>query len=132
MAEMDATATAVALARRSQPRQVNLVEGATQTAILKYLQALGVVAWRMNSGVAWLPGRGGRKQPVRFGIVGLSDILGLLPNGRFLAIEVKRADEEPTPEQRAFLEAVRSSQGRAFVARSLNDVVRELAGDLAR
>ena len=46
-------------------------------AVLDFLALQpGVIAWRMNTGMAMLPGRGGQLQPVRFGVKGLPDVLG--------------------------------------------------------
>lgn len=58
-------------------------------------------------------------------IKGVSDILGLW-KGKFLAIEVKAPKGYLTPEQKAFIAKVRSEGGIAFVARSIDDVKREL------
>lgn len=105
-------------------------------AILAYLRTRrDVVAWRQNSGVLK---QGGRF--VQFhGMPGCADIIGwrresrtdgvhivLITFARFLAIEVKAEGQEPTREQASFLELVRSHGGVAFVARSVDDVRREL------
>lgn len=76
------------------------------------------VAWaeRMNSGVMQ---QGGRY--VRFGFVGCPDIVGQLRDGRFLAIEVKRAGKDATEKQLEFLGRVHRNHGLAFVARSAAD-----------
>jgi hypothetical protein len=76
------------------------------------------VAWaeRMNSGVMQ---QGGRY--VRFGFVGCPDIIGQLRDGRFLAIEVKRAGKDATEKQLEFLGRVHRNHGLAFVARSAAD-----------
>lgn len=57
----------------------------------------------------------------RFGKPGSSDILGILDDGRFLAIEVKRPGKEPTEVQREFLENINKNGGLAFVAYSVDD-----------
>lgn len=126
-------------------------EGEIVTAILGYLKTRrDVVAWRVNSGMAMMPGRGGKPMPVRFGgMKGMSDVIGWrkyddvdggasacvppLYHGceashiaRFLAIEVKRPGQKPTPEQQAFLDLVKAHGGIAFVARSIDDVMKEL------
>lgn len=51
--------------------------------------------------------------------VGSSDIIGLAPDGRFLAIEVKAKGGTLSKEQRAFLSMVNNRGGIAFVC---NDV----------
>jgi hypothetical protein len=61
------------------------------------------------------------------GLRGVSDVLGVLPGGRFLAIECKGPTGRPSPEQVEFIERVRAAGGVAFVARSLEDVKKGLA-----
>jgi hypothetical protein len=79
------------------------------------LSKAGCMVWRNNTGV--LPDRNGR--PVRFGLcVGSSDIIGLAPDGQFLAVECKAALGQPTDAQQQFIAAVRQQGGRAGVARS--------------
>lgn len=56
---------------------------------------------------------------------GIADLL-VCYEGRFVAIEVKRPGCKPTPLQSAFLESIRRTGGIAFVAFSVDDVVREL------
>lgn len=91
-----------------------------QRDVLAWLRAVGVVVIRVNSGAA--PGQGGRRY-VRFtDTPGVSDLIGLLPDGLFLAIELKRPGERPTEHQRKFLDAVSGSGGLAFVAHSVADV----------
>lgn len=55
---------------------------------------------------------------------GVSDILGILPNGRLLAIEVKTPTGVVSPEQKAFIEKAQSLGAFSIVARSLEDVKR--------
>ena len=64
--------------------------------------------------------------PLPFGEKGISDIIGCLPSGQFLAIEVKVKGNKPSPEQEAFILKVKAAGGKAFVAYSLEDVIREL------
>ena len=138
---MSETARAHLLARATTQSETQITR-----AILQYLGARGIAAWRVNSRVIDLPGKGGRQRPVRFGgMKGMSDIVGIVPSegptvwrqihakattiwqqtqtvGRFLAIEVKSAKGQPTPYQLAFLDLVRRHGGLAFVARSVDDV----------
>ena len=112
-------------------------EGDTVAAILQLLHAHRIPAWRINTGATKIGGRF-----IRFGAVGMADIIGVLPNnsvlrfrplpvkqveqGTFLAIEVKSEKGTLTPAQRAFMNQVNAASGRAFVARSVDDVAREL------
>jgi hypothetical protein len=63
---------------------------------------------------------------VKAGFKGLSDIIGQMRDGRFLAVEVKRPGGQPTQAQIEFLGLVDRSGGVAFVARSVDDVMRAL------
>lgn len=62
---------------------------------------------------------------VKYGVgnPGGSDLIGIAPDGRFLAIEVKKPGEYPTPEQRRFIEGVIAAGGIAGVARSEEEAV---------
>lgn len=108
------------------------LEADIQSAILRALKVHPAVAWagRFNSG-AQVIGEGKARRFVRFSTVkGLSDIVGQLMDGRFLAIEVKRPSGKVTDEQQAFLSMVQKSNGVAFVARSVQQVWDQLDGVL--
>ncbi len=67
--------------------------------------------------------------PLAFGEKGISDIIGCLKNGRFLAIEVKRKGNKPSNEQLEFIERVNKMGGVGIIAYSLDDVVSSIAKD---
>lgn len=97
-------------------------EGDTVKAILQFLHAHRIPAWRMNTGAMKIGGRF-----LRFGAVGMADIIAIAPGiGMFTAIEVKQNTGRVTPAQQAFLNQVNAAGGKAFVARSVADVQREL------
>lgn len=56
---------------------------------------------------------------------GISDLL-VCGEGKFIAIEVKRPGGRLSPLQEQFLHDIRAAGGLAFVAYSIDDVVREL------
>lgn len=89
--------------------------------ILDYLRALGIFAWRQNTGAMKIQNR-----LVRFGIPGMADIIGVLPNGRFLAIEVKTKGNKPTLYQKDFINRIKTNNGVAIVAYSVEDVKEKL------
>lgn len=106
-------------------------ESDLQGQIVDYLraeQARKRIVWfcRVNGGLArygkstvanyrlWLFGA----EPLR---KGYADLHGMLPGGRYFALEVKRPGEKATPEQLAFLDAVRSGGGIAAAVRSWQD-----------
>ena len=96
-----------------------------QAAILEYLERCSKVAfaYRQNTGQTKYDGEDGKTRWVRYGWVGCSDILGMLTNGRFLAIECKSRTGRLSPEQAAFLDAVNAGGGLGIVARSVDDVI---------
>jgi len=104
--------------------QVPPLESAIQRAILEYLRWEGIFCFRVNQQGVPLHDGTGRYRPGP--TQGVSDILGILPDGRFLAIEVKRPGGKPTPQQEAFLDAVKQAGGLAFVATSTDDVERAI------
>jgi hypothetical protein len=113
----------------------------TVRAILQLLAAHRIPAWRINSGAVKI-----ERRFLRFGAVGMSDILGIrtvyqgtgtgqvspgfltgsVAYGQFLAIEVKSAKGKVTPAQQGFLNQVTWAGGKAFVARSVDDVKQAL------
>ena len=100
-----------------QPSEADILH-----AILDYLALRGITAWRVNSGATKIGDR-----YIRFGKKGMADILGILkPNGRLLAIEVKRPGGRATPEQLAFLKQVNDAGGLGFVACSVEKVIEGL------
>ena len=93
-------------------------EGLILNACLQYLQARGIFHWRNNTGaVQIVPGRF-----MRFGKKGSSDILGVLPGGRFLAVECKTKSGRLSPEQKQFLADVRGLGALALVVRDWKEL----------
>ena len=96
-------------------------EANVQALILLALSDAGCLIFRNNVGC--LPDRTGR--PVRYGVGGNggSDLIGIAPDGKFLAIEVKTALGQPTDAQLNFIQAVQRQGGRAGIARSAAEAV---------
>ena len=100
-------------------------EAKVQKEILNYLRELGLFVWtNKNQGTYDPKIRRFRKTNQ---LKGVSDILGLLPDGRFLAIEVKYGSNKPTLEQFFFLGKVNDKGGLAFTAWSVEDVKENLS-----
>lgn len=106
------------------PRINDRPEAAALVEVLKALRAHPSVSWaeRQNTGSARIGGRF-----VRFGWPGCSDVLGMLRDGRFLAVECKSPTGRLRPEQAVFLERINGAGGVGFMARDCRDVLRELA-----
>lgn len=103
-----------------------LTETQIQNQILDYLALRKVFAWRNNTRVVRLGGR-----LVKMGARGSPDIIGVLPGGMFLAIEVKKPGELPSTHQREFLSRLAQEGAVTLVASCVEDVQAELAWKLA-
>lgn len=101
---------------KSQP------ENKVVQACFQVLKARGIFAWRNNTGCAWVGNR-----PIRYGLPGSADILGLLPDGRFLAVECKSAKGKQSDVQKRFQENVENSNGLYVLAYSAEDLEEALA-----
>jgi hypothetical protein len=90
---------------------------------LQYLEIRGIYAWRNNTGAV----RINPDRFMRFGKVGSSDILAVLPGGRFLAVECKAPDGgRLSPKQKQFLDAVRELGALALVVQGWEELDRVL------
>jgi hypothetical protein len=97
-----------------------------QKSILEYLQLVGIDAIPIKSQGQWDP----KKQIFRkkHGRKGIADILAVIPpNGKSCFIEVKTANDSLSLEQRMFQEDMLRAGALAFVARSVDDVLDNLA-----
>jgi len=86
--------------------------------VIAYLTLKKHYVWRENVG-AMVTKTGSF---VRFGHKGISDVLGIAKDGKFIAIECKVKPNKPTIFQLDFLEEIRKRGGYAVLAYSLDDV----------
>ncbi len=87
-----------------------------------YLTARGIYHWRQNTGAFKVENRF-----IRTGMKGVSDILGVLPTGQLLAIEVKREKGgKLSAAQKEFIDAINSRNGCAIVVHSLTELIERL------
>jgi hypothetical protein len=105
---------------------MKLTEAQIQGQIIDWLRLHGAVVTRINSGSVLLQNSNGSTRRVKLADAGTSDIIACLHGGEYVAIEVKRPGEKPTPAQELFIDQVNATGGLAFVAHSLEDVMREL------
>lgn len=88
--------------------------------IRRYLKIVGIFNWNQWQG--------------QFSVRGVPDLIGILPKGRILAIEVKKPGWKPNEksqhwqDQKAFIERINEEGGLAFVATSVQDVIDKLEG----
>lgn len=93
-------------------------------AVWKYLAHHPRVAWvtRLNSGTVMADFGKDGVHPLRMNYKrGISDLVGQLKTGQFLACEVKREGAALMDHQREFLNEVIRHNGVAFVARCIED-----------
>lgn len=89
---------------------------------LEYLQIRGIFVFRNNTGAL----KAGRRF-IRFGFPGSSDILGILPDGRFLAIECKREKGGRLSEaQKDFISRINANGGVAMCVHSLDELQKNM------
>jgi len=100
----------------------------TESQILKAIMSLlkrhpkVAQVWRQNSGTFQERNRDGSVRYIRANTQkGMSDIMGILKDGRTLAIEVKSRTGRMRPGQEEFLQTIRQAGGVAGVCRSVDD-----------
>jgi hypothetical protein len=93
-------------------------ENRVKAEVLKYLMLRRIKACSNPSGAVRIrPGKF-----MSFGLKGSADILGFLPDGRFLVVEVKAPNGRLSAEQKQFLEKIGGLGGLAIVAPSYRDI----------
>ena len=100
---------------------MKIKESQIQKAIMDYLKRKKILCFKhRNVGIY----KQATKSyiPLAYGEKGISDIIGCLPDGRFLAIEVKRPGNKPSIEQADFLARVNAMGGLGLIAYSIDDV----------
>lgn len=123
-AELAATQSKQKTARPFKLKRQVATEAQVQNAILRYLAIDRRVLWaeRMNSGKGKILRPDGSQTWIKFGFTGCPDIMGQLRDGRYLAIECKRAGGRIRPEQRAHITQAADHGAVALIARSVEDV----------
>ena len=103
-------------------------EANIQKEIMLALSQAGCTIFRNNTG-AYKTEQGGF---VKYGVGGKggSDLIGVAPGGRFLAVEVKTAKGRATQDQLNFINVIKSKNGIAFIARSAEEALEQLRGQL--
>ncbi len=95
-----------------------MTETELQKQILDYLKMQGLCVWRTNCGYV--------KKNVKLAPDGTPDIIGYLPDGKFLGIEVKLPGKELRPSQEKWLNTAKNNNCAVLVAYSVEDVERYL------
>lgn len=100
-------------------------ESNIQRLVMLALSEAGCLVWRNNTGrYQTADGR-----VIQYGLcVGSSDIIGVTPDGRFLAVEVKAKTGRPTKQQILFINAVLKAGGIAGIVRSPAEALALIGG----
>lgn len=113
---------------RKKVTNKKVTEKEIENAILDYLTLCPGEFWRNNSVGVFDPVKKTFRRPSRYHRNGVSDILGILPCGTFVAIEVKTPTGKLSENQKLFISDINKCNGIAFVARSVDDVRERLHG----
>lgn len=94
-----------------------------ENSILAYLQTQKGFFWKNQSVGVWDNVRKTYRKPNnRFHINGTADVLGCLPGGKFIALEVKTKRGRATQNQKDFLQRISVLGGKAAIVKSIDDV----------
>jgi len=96
-----------------KPTETDLIKPSLQLLAMR-----GAFAWRNNTGGMPTPSGGF----IRFGTPGSGDIFAVLPDGRFLTVELKCGKNKVTPAEAAFMAQVRDRGGVCIVAYSITEL----------
>lgn len=111
---------------------MDIPEKVIQRRILTFLKEIGIYAWHNKTTGIFDPKKKIFRRPVTsFEQKGIADILGILPDGRFLAIEVKSKTGRLSPDQREFIRQIQANNGIAFISRSVTQTFDQLKSFLA-
>jgi hypothetical protein len=99
-----------------------MAEKDIQSDIKDYLDKHPDVAWTVTTTQGRVRGK------YRTAKTGMSDIIGQMKSGHFLAVEVKKPGEKPTVDQQSFLFDVSNANGIAGYACSVEDTMEILNG----
>lgn len=100
-----------------------LSEQEIQNSIIEYLWFHNIMAWRNNTTGVYDPTTKVFRRLGKYERKGVPDILGILPNGKFLGIEVKKNEKSKvSKEQALFIEDASANFAVCFRAWSVEGV----------
>lgn len=97
-------------------------EAVVLNSCLGLLSILGIFCWRNNTGA--LASKSGRL--VRYGLQGSADIIGILPDGRFLSVECKRKNGKIRQSQLDFMAKIKENHGVACIVHDTDELMEVL------
>lgn len=103
------------------------LEKEIENEILCFLNEIGIFAWKNQSvGIYDERKKCYRRSNNRFHLRGVPDIISIMPNGRFLGIEVKSPTGRPTEDQLKFISKSNECGALCFIARSVEQTYDEI------
>ncbi len=97
--------------------------------ILAYLRINKVFCWRQGTGKFFSEYKG-KRRAFSSGVPGLPDIIGVLKNGRMLAIEAKipKRKGNLSEHQKEIIAILEKNNALVFVATGIDDVIEKMEG----
>jgi len=106
--------------------KIKISENAVTNEIIEYLSWKGIYCWK-NKNIATFDTKTKRFRRLgKYEIRGVSDILGIMKDGKMLAIECKTGYNKASDVQKEFIANINKSGGIAFVAYGIDDVEKNL------
>lgn len=93
-------------------------EAAVLRGCLQYLRLKNICHWRQNTGAVKI-----EERYVQFGEKGVADIIGILPGGKFFAVECKSSTGTQTVHQKNFQMNVERSGGVYLIIKDAQHLV---------
>lgn len=100
-------------------------ESDIQKAIIDYLKLKKYVVFKHRN-VGIYKKDSDRYIPLPKSELGISDIIGCSPSGKFLAIEVKKPGGKATDDQIKFIKSIVDNGGIGMIAYSIDDVMSKI------
>lgn len=107
-----------------------MTEREIEISILEYLNRQDIFAWKVKTQGTFDPIKKQFRRPSKHYLTGQPDISAILPNGRYMGLEVKTKTGRLAPHQKIFLERIRLAGGIGVVVRSIEDVIKILRSEL--
>jgi len=98
-------------------------ETSLQTKVMNYATEKGLNLWRNNRGLFYTLDVA-RKVRAGLSFNGSSDLIGVAPNGKFIALEIKDKGKKPSKEQREFLALIKAHGGYGGWVDNLEDAIK--------
>lgn len=108
-------------------REQNIVD-----RCIDVLRQRGCYVWRQNSAALPVKDSYGERTIRCTSVNGVSDVIGLTPDGRFVAVECKRGGNGPSGDQQEFLNAVNRRGGLGLIVYDVVDLEQILDRELRR